>query len=63
MITDTVYKFGDGEYVIFDNYERLRKALKTIYHYDDNEIWWDDRDDAADEMMVIAGIALGMIEN
>jgi hypothetical protein len=62
MTTNTIYKFGDGDYVKFEDYEKLQKALKIIYHYDDNKIWWVDRDDAANGMLRIAGVALGLEE-
>jgi hypothetical protein len=42
--------------------ERFREALQKIAQYDDYPIWYDDRDEAADNMMYIARKALGMEE-
>ncbi len=45
-----------------DELEKLRKALEKIAYYDEEPIWQDDRDDAAQNMLDIARQALG-IEN
>ena len=42
--------------------EKFRSALEKIAHYDEESIWNDDRDDAADDMLSIARQALGLEE-
>jgi hypothetical protein len=39
--------------------ETYRKALEKIAGYDCESIWMDSRDDAADDMLSIARVALG----
>jgi hypothetical protein len=39
--------------------EKFRKALERIADYDGESIWMDSRDDAADDMLSIARVALG----
>ncbi len=45
-----------------DELEKFRKALEEIAYYDEESIWQDDRDDAADNMLSIARQALGIEE-
>lgn len=45
---ETIVKFGE--------------ALEKIAHYDEESIWMDSRDDAADNMLSIARVALGWEE-
>jgi hypothetical protein len=52
----------DGDYVQFEEYEKLRKALEKIHNYPDDPIWRDNRDDAANEIIRIAGEAIGLSE-
>jgi hypothetical protein len=42
--------------------EKFRKALERIADYDCESIWMDSRDDAADDMLSIARVALGLEE-
>ncbi|GEM_PF-3690519 len=42
---ETIQKFGE--------------ALEKIANYDQESIWMDDRDDAANNMLSIARVALG----
>jgi hypothetical protein len=42
--------------------ETLKAALKEIAEYDEQSIWNDDRDDAADGMLSVARKALGIPE-
>lgn len=51
-----------GEYVSFQDHEKLQKALERIFYYNQEDIWWDSRDDAANDMLKIAGVALGLEE-
>jgi hypothetical protein len=39
--------------------KKFRDALEQVARYDDQSIWSDDRDDAADDMLSIAREALG----
>lgn len=40
--------------------EKYKKALEKIATYDEESIWMDSRDDAADTMLYIARQALGL---
>lgn len=51
-----------GDYVLYEDYEKLYEALEKIHNYPDEPIWWDDRDDAANEMVRIAGEVIGLSE-
>jgi hypothetical protein len=51
-----------GEYVLFEEYKKLYDALNKIHNYPNVEsIWDDDRDDAAWDIVTIAGVAIGEI--
>ena len=43
-----------------DEIKMLRSALEKIAKYDEEPIWMDSRDDAADMMLSVARAALGM---
>lgn len=50
-----------GEYVKFEDYEKLYDALYRIHIYPEDEpLWDDDRDDAAWEIVNIASSALNL---
>lgn len=60
------YEATDGQFVLYTDYaellaenKRMHEALEKIARYDDEPIWFDDRDDAADGMLHIARAALG----
>lgn len=42
--------------------EKYKAALEKIAQFDEESIWMDDRDDAANEMLSIARVALGLEE-
>ena len=42
--------------------EKYKAALEKIARFDEESIWADDRDDAANEMLSIARVALGLEE-
>ncbi len=42
--------------------QKFGKALEEIAHYDEEPIWMDSRDDAANNMLSIARKALGLEE-
>lgn len=46
-----------------DRMRDLERALIQISNYDEQSIWTDDRDDAADDMLEIARKALGTSVN
>lgn len=47
---------------LFDEVKKLRTALFKIANYDEEPIWFDDRDDAANDMLRIARVSLGLEE-
>ncbi len=42
--------------------DKYKEALEKIANYDGESIWMDSRDDAADNMLSIARVALGWEE-
>lgn len=52
-----------GEYVKFEDYEKLYVALEQIHNFPDNEsIWTDSCIDAAWDMVEISGLAIGVLD-
>jgi hypothetical protein len=50
-----------GDIVKFEDYEKLYDALYRIHNYpEEDSLWDDDRDDAAWEIVEIAGRALNL---
>lgn len=45
-----------------DTIDKYKEALEKIANYDGESIWNDDRDDAANNMLSIARVALGWEE-
>jgi hypothetical protein len=45
-----------------DEIKTLRAALECIARFDENPLWHDSRDDAANAMLSIARAALGLEE-
>ncbi len=45
-----------------DTIDKYKAALEKIATYDRESIWMDSRDDAADNMLSIARVALGWEE-
>lgn len=45
-----------------DTIDKYREALEKIANYDGESIWADSRDDAANNMLSIARVALGWEE-
>ena len=51
-----------GKYVLFEDYEKLYDALLQIHNYpEEDSLWQDARDDAAWEIVSIAGRALNLV--
>ncbi len=53
---------NDGDLVKFEDYKKLHDALEKIHNYPEEDTMWDDdRDDAAWEIVSIAGRTLNLI--
>lgn len=56
-------QYGEDCFVVkkevVEELKRLREAIQIIANYDNESIWFDDRDDAADNMLEIARKACG----
>ena len=46
---------------VLETVERYKVALTEIARYDEESIWGDDRDDAANNMLSVARTALGEV--
>lgn len=52
----------DGDLVKFEDYKKLYDALLQIHNYpEEDSLWQDARDDAAWEIVSIAGRALNLV--